>query len=244
MKTSEILKHNATELENAARWMKTRPGVEVRYRGVWCGKLQSWSEWSTYRPPNVLVEFRPLPKFRCPTCGGDVDECGCRAREGGKETSESAPGEMKPCPFCGNKAEPKLSRACISRQASWYPRCATLGCVGNQGWSSFASVQEAVRAWNQRAEHEISATDPSKPEPRPFANKAEAMVILGKPVVYSATGDVSLVTDVCKDSIVANGFRYSYQQAWHTFRRADDKGEPTEQRVGVTLKGETNGNED
>jgi hypothetical protein len=70
--------------------------------------------------------------------------------------------KLKPCPFCGGDA-------CVKKEHAfgvdiYYPRCQTGplngngSCIGNQGWVSFSTEEEAVEKWNKRAPIKIEIT--------------------------------------------------------------------------------------
>ncbi|MHA2066226.1 MAG: Lar family restriction alleviation protein [Candidatus Thorarchaeota archaeon] len=56
--------------------------------------------------------------------------------------------KLKPCPFCGS--EGRIHRVLSFGTNAYYPRCRTEDCVGNNGWVSFETKAEAVKAWNRR----------------------------------------------------------------------------------------------
>lgn len=65
--------------------------------------------------------------------------------------------DLKPCPFCGEKATLYPSKSDLGRMGARgeqyrriFPRCGTARCVGNQGWVGFVDKQEAIKAWNTR----------------------------------------------------------------------------------------------
>lgn len=57
--------------------------------------------------------------------------------------------ELKPCPFCGGKAK-------IRSEKYWQPNVRRnvicTNCFANTGW--YKTEDEAIEAWNRRAEHE------------------------------------------------------------------------------------------
>ena len=57
--------------------------------------------------------------------------------------------ELKPCPFCGNNAKPRIfSIGIFKRTKVWYIEC----CVcGNQTRVQL-ELERAIGAWNRRAE--------------------------------------------------------------------------------------------
>ena len=60
--------------------------------------------------------------------------------------------ELKPCPFCGGKAELISHRpyASPSGITDYYVKCGTEGCTLCLGGLCFTSQEETVRAWNRR----------------------------------------------------------------------------------------------
>lgn len=57
--------------------------------------------------------------------------------------------EMKRCPFCDKAGT--IDRIKTFRGIDvYYPRCNTNHCVGNNGWVSFDTEEEAIKAWNKR----------------------------------------------------------------------------------------------
>lgn len=54
---------------------------------------------------------------------------------------------MLSCPFCGKPGY--LHHGEYGGQ-HFYPRCRTAHCVGNQGWVSFDTEDDAIKAWNTR----------------------------------------------------------------------------------------------
>ena len=55
---------------------------------------------------------------------------------------------LKPCPFCGGKAEMGKLTECL-----WIVGCNTLMCLGNINHASmyFVDAESAVETWNRRA---------------------------------------------------------------------------------------------
>ena len=52
--------------------------------------------------------------------------------------------ELKPCPFCGGNAS-------VRKESMWYEVCCD-DCPCNVGRCWFAKREEAIEAWNRRAE--------------------------------------------------------------------------------------------
>ena len=60
--------------------------------------------------------------------------------------------EIKPCPFCGKRADVRYA-GCTNGKDRYRVRCYTLNCYGSaydNAYSSFASMEEAIEAWNRR----------------------------------------------------------------------------------------------
>lgn len=58
--------------------------------------------------------------------------------------------KLKPCPFCGGEA--KVGYA-INDYNRWGVSCNTCGCVVEVGFGDYEdTMEEAVKAWNRRAE--------------------------------------------------------------------------------------------
>jgi hypothetical protein len=55
------------------------------------------------------------------------------------------------CPFCGKKGTIYPTLHCFTHKPVYYPRCETNQCVGQNGWISFDTKDEAIKAWNKRA---------------------------------------------------------------------------------------------
>ena len=64
---------------------------------------------------------------------------------------------LKPCPFCGKKAEIKrIGRSCTTN--FYMVTCFTSRCYGRQytyGTSPFTNKEEAVNSWNRRKGEEF-----------------------------------------------------------------------------------------
>ncbi len=59
--------------------------------------------------------------------------------------------KLKKCPFCGDDGHIDVTDGIVKDH--YYPRCGTYNCVGNNnGWVDFETEEEAVEAWNKRAE--------------------------------------------------------------------------------------------
>lgn len=58
--------------------------------------------------------------------------------------------ELKPCPFCGEKAE--LSSGRVNGNDASYVYCTRCGSRGESFWVSpnYASAEKAIEAWNRR----------------------------------------------------------------------------------------------
>ena len=81
--------------------------------------------------------------------------------------------ELKTCPFCGGKAYIHESGPGLSTHRTFYPRCRTKECIGNQGWVGFDTKAEAIAAWNKRSSALITELE----NERKAAKKAKMMYL-------------------------------------------------------------------
>ena len=56
--------------------------------------------------------------------------------------------ELKPCPFCGGKAERKEGRMLLDSYNYWYIECE---CCHTKSMG-YRVPKEAIKAWNRRSE--------------------------------------------------------------------------------------------
>ncbi len=67
--------------------------------------------------------------------------------------------ELKPCPFCGDKADMIENSGRVKNQPkSFHPCCHNRECIMFIGAQWYNSEKEAINAWNRRADNE-SKTD-------------------------------------------------------------------------------------
>ena len=59
--------------------------------------------------------------------------------------------ELKPCPFCGGKAELKTVNQCFAE--AYYVRCKDKTCRGRAA-KAVRSIHAAVKSWNRRSSDE------------------------------------------------------------------------------------------
>lgn len=57
--------------------------------------------------------------------------------------------KLKPCPFCGGKAE--LVADVFDQKRIWYVRCCGTGCAVFSETADRPTPQEAAKLWNRRA---------------------------------------------------------------------------------------------
>ena len=71
----------------------------------------------------------------------------------GKERWRMSEIKLKPCPFCGGKAETVYAPNDINR---WGVQCKSCGCtVEVEEWKGVEDTKEnAIKAWNRRADYE------------------------------------------------------------------------------------------
>ena len=67
--------------------------------------------------------------------------------EGGGERMS----ELKPCPFCGGEAE-LVEHEVVGYQTDFYVECVTSECIMCMGGLCYPTENEAIEAWNRRAE--------------------------------------------------------------------------------------------
>jgi len=61
-----------------------------------------------------------------------------------KIVPETPEGELKPCPFCGGKAD------FLNFAQGWRVVCYTNGCVNSSLQPYFSLKKQAIAAWNRR----------------------------------------------------------------------------------------------
>ena len=92
----------------------------------------------------------------CPFCGSDNVElrpglesnnCYCMEHNGGKERVME---KLKPCPFCGGKAYVQCH--IFDGVHETYGVLCTNGKCYTSGWQFYGTAEEAIEAWNRRAE--------------------------------------------------------------------------------------------
>ena len=63
--------------------------------------------------------------------------------------------ELKPCPFCGSEGKLKVADGILDDYTMFYCYCPNGKCIaGGTDW--FRSREEAIEAWNTRAERTVS----------------------------------------------------------------------------------------
>jgi Lar family restriction alleviation protein len=65
--------------------------------------------------------------------------------------------ELKPCPFCGGKAELVKDRMALSFADSFFIRCDNADCYVKPQTPHRLSKDDAVNIWNRRADNEQRA---------------------------------------------------------------------------------------
>ena len=59
--------------------------------------------------------------------------------------------DLKPCPFCGGEAE-LVEHEVVGYQTDFYVECVTCDCIMCMGGLCYPTENEAIEAWNKRAE--------------------------------------------------------------------------------------------